>query len=214
MQGNPDAAEAVVLDVRGLGIRRGERQLFADLSLAVAPGQAALLTGPNGTGKTTLLMALAGIVRPESGEISFPAHCGESGTRPAMHLLGYQQGIKPRLTVLENLTFWRQVNGSGGLVPEAALAETGIHRLAGLEAGYLSSGQLRRLALARLLVTPRPIWLLDEPSATLDTAGEALLVRLIEAHRQGGGIAIIATHQHLALTEGTGIVRLALGGAL
>jgi len=212
MEGNPEAADTAVLDVRGLGIRRGERQLFADLSLKVAAGQVALLTGPNGTGKTTLLMALAGIVRPEAGEIGFPAHRGEEGTRPAMHLLGYQQGIKPRLTVLENLSFWRQVNGAGGLAPEAALAETGIARLAELEAGYLSSGQLRRLALARLLVTPRPIWLLDEPSATLDSAGEALLVRLIDAHRQGGGIAIVATHQHLALTEGAGIVRLALGG--
>ena len=212
MEGEPPA-EAAVLDVRGLGIRRGERQLFADLSLVVAAGQVALLTGPNGTGKTTLLMALAGIVRPESGIIAFPAHRGEEGTRPAMHLLGYQQGIKPRLTVLENLTFWRQVNGGGGLAPQAALAETGIASLAELEAGYLSSGQLRRLALARLLVTPRPIWLLDEPSATLDSAGEALLVRLIEAHRQGGGIAVIATHHLLALAEGTGIVRLALGGA-
>ena len=205
-------SQAAVLDVRGLAIRRGERQLFADLSLLVAAGQVALLTGPNGTGKTTLLLALAGIVRPEAGEIAFPAHRGEDGTRPAMHLVGYQQGIKPRLTVLENLTFWRQVNGAGGLAPQAALAETGIQHLAELEAGYLSSGQLRRLALARLLVTPRPIWLLDEPSATLDSAGEALLVRLIEAHRLGGGIAIIATHHVLALAEGAGIVRLALGG--
>lgn len=205
-------SQAAVLDVRRLAIRRGERQLFADLSLLVAAGQVALLTGPNGTGKTTLLLALAGIVRPEAGEIAFPAHRGEDGTRPAMHLVGYQQGIKPRLTVLENLTFWRQVNGAGGLAPQAALAETGIQHLAELEAGYLSSGQLRRLALARLLVTPRPIWLLDEPSATLDSAGEALLVRLIEAHRQGGGVAIIATHQVLALAQGAGIVRLALGG--
>ena len=212
MEGNPEAAEPAVIDVRGLEIRRGERQLFADLSLTVAAGQVALLTGPNGTGKTTLLMALAGIVRPEAGEVTFPSHRGEDGTRPAMHLLGYQQGIKPRLTVLENLSFWRQVNGSGGLAPQAALSETGITSLAQLEAGYLSSGQLRRLALARLLVTPRPIWLLDEPSATLDSAGEALLVRLIEAHRLSGGIAIIATHQVLALSEGAGIVRLPLGG--
>lgn len=212
MEGTPPA-NAALLEARGLSVRRGERQLFADLSLSVAAGQVALLTGPNGTGKTTLLMALAGIVRPEAGEIGFPAHRGEEGTRPAMHLLGYQQGIKPRLTVLENLTFWRQVNGVGGLAPEAALSETGIASLAELEAGYLSSGQLRRLALARLLVTPRPIWLLDEPSATLDSAGEALLVRLIEAHRLGGGIAVIATHHLLALDEGTGIVRLALGGA-
>jgi heme exporter protein A len=207
-------AKAAVLDVRGLSVSRGERQLFANLDLSVVAGQVALLTGPNGTGKTTLLLALAGIVRPEAGEIAFPAHGGEDGTRPAMHLLGYQQGIKPRLTVLENLTFWRQVNGASGLMPEAALAETGIASLAALEAGHLSSGQLRRLALARLLVTPRPIWLLDEPSATLDTAGEALLVRLIEAHRQGGGIAIIATHHALSLVEGAGIVRLALGGAV
>lgn len=211
MEGTP-AAQTAVLDVRGLSVSRGERPLFTHLSLVVRAGQAAVLTGPNGTGKTTLLLALAGIVRPEAGEIAFPAHRGEIGTRPAMHFLGYQQGIKPRLTVRENLAFWRQANGPGGPAIAAALAETGIDSLAELEAGYLSSGQLRRLALARLLVTPRPIWLLDEPSATLDVAGEALLVRLIEAHRQAGGIAVIATHHVLALAEGCGIVRLALGG--
>lgn len=182
----------------GLTVRRGERTLFRELDLTIAPGEVLMLRGPNGVGKSTLLMTLAGIVRPEAGLVAYPAGI-EGSPLAAMHVLTYQHGLKGRLTVRENLAFWRSVNGADGIAVEAALEATGVGGLAGLEAGYLSSGQLRRLALARLLVSKRPIWLLDEPSAALDAEGDQLLGKLIEDHRAGGGITVAATHHDLAI---------------
>jgi heme exporter protein A len=190
---------------RGLTVARGERVLFRDLGFELAPGGALLLRGPNGAGKSTLLLTLAGIVRAEAGTI-------EGFERGQLHLLGYQSGIKARLTVAENLGFWRALNGPGGPDVAAALDRVGIAPLAGLEAGYLSSGQLRRLALARLLVSPRRIWLLDEPSAALDAAGETLLAELVDEHLSVGGIAIVATHHALGIAAPTQTITLG-GGA-
>lgn len=205
-----EAEAANSLRATGLTVRRGERTLFAGLDLSVAPGEVLLLRGPNGVGKSTLLMTLAGIIRPEAGSVEYPAG-GESSPLARMHVLNYQHGLKGRLTVHENLAFWRAVNGPTGIEVEAALEATGIGGLGALEAGYLSSGQLRRLALARLLVSKRPIWLLDEPSATLDAEGELLLGRLIEGHRAGGGISVVATHHNLAL-QPQGVSTLVLRG--
>jgi len=194
------------VSVNGLAVRRGERLLFADLAFALAPGGVLWLRGANGVGKSTLLLTLAGIVRPDAGTIA--------GIEPTeLHLLNYQSGLKGRLTVSENLTFWQAMNGASGLEVDEALEAVGIGGLGVLEAGYLSSGQLRRLSLARLLVSARPIWLLDEPSAALDSDGEALLGRLIDAHRQRGGIAVIATHHELTLADRAGVETLILGGA-
>ncbi len=193
------------LRANGLTVRRGERLLFADLSFDIAPQGVLLLRGPNGVGKSTLLMTLAGIVRPDAGVV-------EGAERTALHLLNYQSGLKPRLTVSENLKFWRAMNGATGLGVGDALEAVGLGGLGVLEAGYLSSGQLRRLALARLLVTERPIWLLDEPSAALDAEGEVLLGRLIDTHRARGGVAVIATHHDLSLADRAGVETLVLGG--
>jgi heme exporter protein A len=190
---------------QGLSVSRGERVLFQDLSFEVKSGGVLLLRGPNGAGKSTLLMTLAGIVRLDAGVI-------EGVGREDVHLLNYQSGLKGRLTVRENLQFWRVMNGASGLSVAEALDWVGIGGLEGLEAGYLSSGQLRRLALARLLVSYRPIWLLDEPDASLDLEGERLLGSLVDAHRQAGGVAIVATHHDLNLKEINGIKTVMLGG--
>ena len=205
MSGN-EASTGPLIRVRDLAVQRGERLLFKGLGFELSAGQVLLLRGANGAGKSSLLMALAGILRPESGEIRRAEEAG-------LHLLTYQHGLKARLTVAENLHFWQALYGGPGLTIPEALERVGIAALAGLETGYLSSGQTRRLSLARLLVSERPIWLLDEPSATLDAAGEKLLGTLIDAHRQKGGAAVIATHHDLPLAYPAGIETIVLGAA-
>lgn len=185
------------LAVRDLTLRRGGRVLFSGLGFAVAAGEVLLLRGPNGAGKTSLLLALAGVLRPETGRIDYRGG-GERERAADMHLLLPQPGLKPRLSVLENLAFWRAVNGPDGLSPAAALARVGLGGLAPIEAGHLSTGQVRRLALARLLVSRRRLWLLDEPTSGLDTAGEALVAELLAEHCAGGGLAVVATHHDIA----------------
>ena len=195
------------LSVDGLTVRRGERVLVAELSFSVPPGAALLLRGANGVGKSSLLLALAGIVRPEAGRID-----GNAPER--LHHLGYQTGLKARLTLIENLDFWRTMHGATGVTPAEALeivGLVGLDGLGGLETGFLSSGQVRRLSLARLLVSRRPVWLLDEPGAALDAAGEALLGRLLDAHLAQGGLAVIATHHDLMLSGAALVATLMLG---
>jgi len=187
----------LILTASGLACRRGERVLAEGLDFAVEPGGALLLKGPNGAGKTTLLLTLYGALRPAAGAFAFEG--ADPDGPPFLHLFGHQSAVKPRLTLAENLAFWLAVNGGGGLDPLAALEAVGLGPLAGLDAGYLSAGQTRRLSLARLLVTPRPVWLLDEPTAALDPQGEAMVMRLIEAHLEAGGIAVAATHLPLRL---------------
>lgn len=192
-----------LLTVENLALSRGGRALLADIGFTLRPGSLLLLRGPNGAGKSSLLLTLAGVLRPEAGRIDWHRE-----DPPKLHIVGHQSGVKTRLTLSENLGFWRAVNGPTGISPEAALETVGLGAIGGLDAGYLSAGQTKRLALARLLVTDRPIWLLDEPSASLDAAGDVLVAKLIADRRASGGAVIAATHDDIpgatqTLTLGT-----------
>lgn len=200
----------MVLRAQGFACGRGDVVLAEGLDFSVTNGHCLLLRGPNGTGKTTLLLTLAGIVAPLAG---FFALEGSDPELQQVHYCGHRNAIKPRLSVLENLAFWAEVNGPTGIVAPAALETVGLGGLDRLDAGYLSAGQSRRLALARLLVSHRPLWLLDEPTAALDSEGHALVTRLIDQHLDTGGMAIAATHDPITLPDPARMETLALGGA-
>lgn len=179
-----------LISASGLALERGGRRLVDGLDLAVTAGQALVLLGPNGSGKTTLLRALAGLVRPAGGRIDAPA-------AEQIAFLGHADALKPGETVLDALTFWAKLHGAGPLAVEDALERLAIGHLERRACGRLSAGQRRRVALARILISGRPLWLLDEPAAPLDTAGRALLARAVAGHLAGGGAVIAATHLDL-----------------
>jgi heme exporter protein A len=176
--------------VNNLSCLRGELRILSGVSFSLNAGQALILQGPNGSGKTTLLRALAGLAPAESGEIDAPEDC--------LAYSGHADGIKSQLTVVENLRFWADVFGTRDIEP--ALEVFDLTPLADRQAQYLSAGQKRRLGLSRLLVTGRPLWLLDEPTVSLDAVNVALFAGMIETHLAGGGIAVLATHINLGLT--------------
>ena len=187
------------LVVQALAVDRGGRRVIAGLDFTLDAGEALLITGPNGAGKSTLLRTLIGLVAPASGTIAVAAADPEDVGRHC-HYLGHRDGVKTALTLAENLAFWqRHLGRDGGLDPMAALAAVDLAALADLPAAYLSAGQRRRLAIARLLVAHRPIWLLDEPTSALDTASEARLIALMDRHLGAGGAILAATHLPLAL---------------
>jgi heme exporter protein A len=204
-----EAPQARAIRVQGLAVRRGERTLFENLDLEVDAGEAMLLRGPNGAGKTSLLLTLFGAIRPEAGRIDFLGGDPEARQATDVHLVGHRPAVKARLTVAENLGFWAALNGPTGEPIDLALDQVGLGGLAEADAGHLSAGQTRRLALARLLVSRRDIWLLDEPTAALDAQGEALVARLIDAHCVSGGIVVAATHHDIPLA--TTVRTLTLG---
>jgi heme exporter protein A len=207
----PHALPPRHLKVSGLSCRRGERLLIDGLDFEMEPGEIVLLRGPNGAGKTTLLLTLAGVMRPDAGHIAITG-VGEGASQAAeLHLLAHLPAIKARLTVEENLRFWADLNGGDRELIEPALVAVGLIHIETLMAGYLSAGQTRRLALARLLVADRPVWLMDEPTAALDREGELLVGGLIDAHLLRGGIVIAATHHDLIVRPTARIKTLALG---
>jgi heme exporter protein A len=190
----PEALPPPTLWARSLTVSRGGRTLFSNVSFTVAPTDLLLLLGPNGTGKTSMLLTLAGALRPSEGAAEFRDRGTAMPYANLLHLMLPRPAVKPRLTVRENLDFWRALNGPTGIPAEAALERVGLGGLGEIEAGHLSSGQTQRLALARLLVSKRLVWLLDEPSAALDEAGEGLLRAMIAEHTTAGGMAVVATH--------------------
>jgi len=198
----------LTLRATGLVCGRGGMALTRDLTVSVTSGHCLLLRGPNGAGKTTLLLTLAGVIAPLAGDFALE---GADAEAQNLHYCGHRNAVKPRLSVLENLDFWRAVNGRSGAPAAAALEEVGLAALADLDAGYLSAGQTRRLALARLLVSHRPLWLLDEPTAALDVEGHDLVTRLLDRHLDMGGCAIAATHDPITLPDPDRMETLVLG---
>ncbi len=176
---------------------RGGREVFARLSFAVGGGEALLVTGRNGAGKSSLLRVIAGLVRLSGGGLTLEGGA-DAPVGEQVHYLGHQDAVKPALSVLENLSFWTGYLGGGGN-PLAALKTMGLSALADLPAAYLSAGQKRRLSIARLIAAKRPIWLLDEPTSALDAPSQATLIKLMRAHLRGRGLIIAASHGPIGL---------------
>ena len=181
------------LIARGLACRRAGRVVFHELDFSLSKGEALALRGRNGAGKTSLLRVIAGLVPASAGTLELEGGEAEAPIGEQCHFVGPASGIKPVLTVRENLEFWMGFQGGSASVA-SALDAVGIGNLAPLPARYLSAGQQRRLALAAIIATRRPIWLLDEPLNALDADGAAMLNGLIRNHLGDGGIVVAATH--------------------
>jgi heme exporter protein A len=184
--------------VQDLACRRSGRLIFDHLSFTLGSGEALVVTGRNGAGKSSLLTILAGRLRPEHGSVQVEG-AGERTLPECLHLVGHRDGLKTALTARENLDFAQRLLGSPALSVLEALEVVGLGHAAALPVAYLSAGQRRRVALARLLVARRPLWLLDEPTAALDTASQGMLLGLMRAHLAAEGSIIVATHQALDL---------------
>jgi heme exporter protein A len=211
----------MLLRVESLTLARGHRTLARDLSFTLAAGEAVILKGPNGSGKTTLLRTLAGLMPVAGGRIVFE-EASQGAEQPTegpekLHYIGHANAVKPTLTARENLEFWMSYLGCRSADPDtartadAALDRLGIAALADIRAAYYSAGQRRRLALARLVAVQRPLWLLDEPSVSLDAEGTATLAAMIREHVASGGAVIAATHIDLGVS---GARELMLGRAM
>lgn len=178
---------------------RGGRAVFEGLSFALDAGEALTITGRNGAGKSSLLRLIAGLLRPAHGRISLDGGDPELSLAEQVHYLGHQDALKSALSVTENLGFWAGFLGAKAPELERCLDAVGLYDLADLPAAYLSAGQRRRLSLARLLAAKRPIWLLDEPTSTLDTTAQERLAGLMQTHLAEGGLILAATHAAIGL---------------
>lgn len=184
-------ASSLVLEVENLAASRGLRILFEGLSFKVSGGEVLELRGPNGSGKSTLLRILAGLTRPHDGKLAFTMP-GED--EPGRHYLGHLDAVKPSETAAEQAAFWTRYFGRDPAEAAKAMKRVGLSGRDQVPGRGLSAGQKRRLALVRLLVEPRPIWLLDEPTAALDIEGRGLVTQLVADHRASGGMVIAAIH--------------------
>jgi heme exporter protein A len=188
---------------------RGGREVFSGVDFEASSGEALAITGPNGSGKTSLLRLIAGLLTVAGGSIGLEGGGTELTSAEQAHYLGHRDALTPALTVAENLSFWRDFLGGETLDAEASLAAVGLDHALHLPAAYLSAGQRRRLSIARLLAVQRPVWLLDEPTNALDAAGQRMFAGMISDHLAGGGLIVVATHAPL----GVPAKELRLGGA-
>ena len=202
------------LGVEGLCCMRGDRVVFEDFGFALEPGGIVQIEGPNGSGKTTLLRAVCGLAPVEAGTIYWrgtPRDEVDDEFRAALTYIGHVPGVKRDLTARENLAAWRALGtGQSTRTPDAAFDRAGLCGLEDTPLRYLSAGQVRRVALARLLAISTPLWLLDEPLTALDADGKALLETLLCEHAAGGGMTVISTHHQLDLAD-TPLQRIRLG---
>jgi len=186
------------LKADGLACVRGGREVFRGLNFSLAAGEAMVVTGHNGAGKSSLLRVIAGLVRISAGRLEFDGGAPDISLAEQCHYLGHQDAMKPSLSVGENLKFWTAFFGTNRAIGPA-LDAVDLRRLAHLPAAYLSAGQRRRLSIARLVAAPRPLWLLDEPTAALDTPSQKKLAELMNSHLTGGGMIVAATHGPIGL---------------
>lgn len=196
MSGSGPFQDKPTIRVDALSVARGGRVLFDGLSFTAEPGAYLEIRGGNGAGKTTLLRTLAGYLKPRAGRIAF-----DNAEDPALnlHFVGHQNGLKPTISVASHLRYWTGLFGGVGDADVAA-EKLGLAALLERPARTLSQGQARRLSLSRLVLAPRPIWLLDEPAAALDANGKAMLAAIIDAHRAAGGLVVAAVHEPLGST--------------
>jgi heme exporter protein A len=202
---------------RGVRCVRGGREVFSGLDFEASAGRALAVTGRNGSGKTSLLRLIAGLLVPAGGSIALEGGDAELNLGEQAHYLGHRDALKPALSVAENLIFWRdflggEISGADGSLEQSlhqSLAAVGLDHAAHLPAAYLSAGQRRRLSLARLIAVRRPVWLLDEPTAALDAAGQSMFAGLMGDHLARGGMIVAATHGPLGIEA----EELRIGGA-
>ena len=197
------------LSGRGIRCVRGGREVFSKLDFEASSGEVLAVTGPNGSGKTSLLRLIAGLLTMAGGSIHLEGGGTELSLPEQAHYLGHRDALKPALSVLENLAFWRDFLGGEPFDPAQSLAAVELDHAARLPAAYLSAGQRRRLSIARLLAVQRPVWLLDEPTNALDATGQSLFAGLMNDHLARGGLIVAATHAPLGLQAR----ELRIGGA-
>lgn len=197
------------LSGRGVACVRGGREVFAGLDFAAVSGEAVAVMGRNGSGKTSLLRLIAGLLIPAGGTIVLDGGDAEMTLPEQCHYLGHRDALKPALSVEENLAFWADFLGGERFDAAASLTAVGLDHAAHLPAAFLSAGQRRRLSLARLLTVRRRIWLLDEPTTALDVAGQDMFGGLMREHLARGGLIIAATHAPLGIESR----ELRIGGA-
>jgi heme exporter protein A len=207
--GAEEQGASMRLIAEGLSGGRGEEALFTAIGFELEAGAALVVTGPNGSGKSTLLRTIAGLLPLWEGSLRLEAGGEWESVGAACHYLGHLNAMKTALTVAENLGFWARFLGGKATGVEATLEKVGLAGLGHLPFGYLSTGQRRRAAIARLLLCHRPLWLLDEPTAGLDARSETEFADLSNEHLRSGGIVIAATHQSLGIK---GVRELRLGG--